>query len=97
MPPPLRHLSRKPGYGGGKAFLTGDLSEQPRREKAVTHNATQLLAAGVPIKVASERSGHCGIAITADIYAHVTAAMQEEAAQKLDIAPSSAITRGSAG
>ena len=70
---------------------------KPRFHDLRHGNATQLLAAGVPIKVVSERLGHCGIAITADIYAHVTTAMQEEAAQKLDIALSSAITRGSAG
>lgn len=49
-------------------------------------HATALLASGVPLKVVSERLGHSTIALTADTYAHVTASMQEDAAQKLDSA-----------
>ena len=48
-----------------------------------TH-ATQLLLAGVHPKVASERLGHSTIAITLDLYSHVSATMQEDAAAKLD-------------
>ena len=44
-----------------------------------TH-ATLLLAAGVPIKVVSERLGHTTIALTMDIYAHVLPAMDRDAA-----------------
>jgi integrase len=44
-----------------------------------TH-ATLLLAAGVPIKVVSERLGHTTIALTMDVYAHVLPAMDRDAA-----------------
>jgi integrase len=47
-----------------------------------TH-ATLLLAAGVPIKVVSERLGHATIAMTLDVYAHVLPAMDREAAERL--------------
>lgn len=43
-----------------------------------TH-ATLLLAAGVNLKVVSERLGHASIALTADTYSHVLAGMQQEA------------------
>lgn len=42
--------------------------------------ATLLLGAGVPAKVVSERLGHATIGITLDLYSHVTADMQAEAA-----------------
>jgi integrase len=44
-----------------------------------TH-ATILLAAGVPVKVVSERLGHASITITLQIYAHVMPGMQAAAA-----------------
>jgi integrase len=47
-----------------------------------TH-ATLLLAAGVPIKVVSERLGHTKITMTLDVYAHVLPAMDREAAERL--------------
>jgi integrase len=50
-----------------------------------TH-ATQLLASGVHPKVVQERLGHSTIAITMDIYSHVTPGMQSEAVAKLDLA-----------
>ena len=48
-----------------------------------TH-ATQLLRAGVNVKVISERLGHASIGITLDTYSHVMPGMQEEAAEKID-------------
>ena len=47
-------------------------------------HATLLLLAGVPLKVVSERLGHASIAITANIYAHVTETLQREAVSKLE-------------
>jgi integrase len=47
-------------------------------------HATQLLKAGVNVKVISERLGHASIAITLDVYGHVMPSMQEEAAEKID-------------
>ena len=43
-------------------------------------HATALLAAGVPVKVVSERLGHATIAMTMDTYAHVLPAMDRDAA-----------------
>jgi len=47
-------------------------------------HATQLLLAGVHPRVAQERLGHATAAMTLDIYSHVTSAMQEDAAAKID-------------
>ena len=47
-------------------------------------HASQLLVAGVHVKVVSERLGHASIAITLDTYSHVIPALQEEAADKID-------------
>jgi integrase len=49
-------------------------------------HATQLLVAGVHPKVAQERLGHSTITVTLDLYSHVTATMQEDAAAKIDSA-----------
>lgn len=46
-----------------------------------TH-ATLLLAAGIPVKVVSERLGHANATITLGVYAHVMPGMQAEAAAK---------------
>lgn len=56
-----------------------------------TH-ATILLAAGVPVKVVSERLGHANPTITLRVYAHVMPGMQAEAAAKFG-----AILGGAAG
>ena len=48
-----------------------------------TH-ASLLLGEGVHLKVVSERLGHSGIAITADLYSHVMPGLQREAAMQLD-------------
>jgi len=55
-----------------------------------TH-ATLLLAAGVPVKVVSERLGHSTVAFTMDVYQHVLPGQQREAVQALaDAAPARA-------
>jgi integrase len=46
--------------------------------------ATQLLAQGVHPKVVQEMLGHSTIAITMDLYSHVTPSLQAEAATKMD-------------
>ncbi len=46
-------------------------------------SATLALAAGIHPKVVSERLGHASIAITLDLYSHVTPSMQSDAADKL--------------
>ena len=47
-------------------------------------HATQLLEAGVHMKVTSERLGHSGIGITMDLYSHVVEGMQQDAVDRLD-------------
>ena len=47
-------------------------------------NATILAAAGVPLKVIQERLGHADITTTLGFYGHVTPAMGQEAARKLE-------------
>lgn len=49
-------------------------------------HATQLLLARVHPKVAQERLGHSTVTTTLDLYSHVTATMQEDAAGRLDAA-----------
>ena len=56
-------------------------------------HATQLLLAGVHPKVAQERLGHSTISVALDLYSHVSATMQEDAAAKIDAAFRSAKTR----
>lgn len=46
--------------------------------------ATWLIASGRSPKVASERLGHSGIAITLDYYSHVMPGQQQEASEALD-------------
>ena len=48
-----------------------------------TH-ATQLLLAGVHPKVAQERLGHATVAMTLDVYSHVTERLRDDAAAKID-------------
>ena len=45
--------------------------------------ATFALAAGVHPKIVSERLGHSKIAITLDLYSHVTPGMQSDAAEQV--------------
>jgi integrase len=47
-------------------------------------SATLLLAEGVHGKIVQERLGHANIAMTLDLYSHVTADMQRDAADRLD-------------
>ena len=54
-------------------------------------HASQMLAAGVHPKVASERLGHSTIGITLDLYSHVMPGMQADAAEQVDVAIRSAI------
>lgn len=58
-----------------------DLPHIPLHGLRHTH-ATLLLEAGVPLKVVQERLGHASIAITADLYSHVTQTMQRSAVEK---------------
>jgi integrase len=59
--------------------LSQSLPAMPLHGTRHTH-ATALLAAGVPVKVVSERLGHSDVTITLQTYQHVLPGMQAEAA-----------------
>jgi integrase len=69
-------------------YLIGRAKDVPRvRFHDLRHShATQLLTAGVHPKIVQERLGHASIAITLDIYSHVSETMQGDAAARLDAA-----------
>jgi len=46
--------------------------------------ATMLLAAAVPMRVVQELLGHSSMAVTADVYSHVTPAFKRQAAEALE-------------
>ncbi|MFN2569635.1 MAG: tyrosine-type recombinase/integrase [Candidatus Dormibacteria bacterium] len=47
--------------------------------------ATLLLSQGIHPKIVSEMLGHSTVAITLDLYSHVTMTMQREAADAMDV------------
>ena len=51
---------------------------------AIVTCASLMLRQGVHPKIVSEMLGHSTVAITLDIYSHVTPDLQEAAAKKLD-------------
>ncbi len=66
----------------GRAVDSAELS--PIRLHDLRHtSASLMLSAGVHPKVVSERIGHSSVSITLDLYSHVTAGLQAEAAEKL--------------
>ena len=65
--------------------LSGVLPRVRFHDLRHTH-ATQLLLAGVHPRIAQERLGHSTVALTLDLYSHVSATMQEDAAAKIDAA-----------
>lgn len=48
-------------------------------------SASLALAAGVPLKVVSDRLGHSSIGITADLYTHVVPAVSRDAADRMAV------------
>ena len=58
---------------------------QPIRLHDLRHSyATAALAAGVPVKVLSQRIGHADVGVTLTVYAHVMPGDDEEAARRAD-------------
>jgi integrase len=75
----------------GPEVLTNFFSRLAKRLGLPVHfhslrhtHATALLLAGVHPKVAQERLGHSSIAVTMDVYSHVTERLQDDAAAKID-------------
>ncbi len=76
------------------AKLRAETQEDPERPDVppvtfhgLRHShATQLLKAGIHPKIAQERLGHSTIAVTLDLYSHVTKTMQDDAARRVDAA-----------
>ncbi len=65
--------------------LTARAGVPPIRFHDLRHtSATLLLAEGVHGKIVQERLGHANIAMTLDLYSHVTADMQRDAADRLE-------------
>jgi integrase len=58
--------------------LLPELPHIPLHALRYTH-ARLLVEAAVPLKVVKERLGHASVAITADLYSHVSQAMQRSA------------------
>jgi integrase len=66
-------------------YLIGRVEVPRVRFHDLRHShATQLLAAGVHPKIVQERLGHSTIAITLDLYSHVSDTMQANAVAQLD-------------
>jgi len=60
-------------------------------------HATQLLRSGIHPKIAQERLGHSTIAVTLDLYSHVSQSMQDRAALQVDKALRAAINMRTSG
>jgi len=66
------------------AVLAGQLGLPVIRVHDLRHtHASVALAAGVDLKVVSERLGHSQISITADLYTHVSRGVSQAAADKI--------------
>jgi len=67
-------------------YLVGRIMDFPRvRFHDLRHShATQLLGSGVHPKIVQERLGHSTIAVTMDLYSHVSETMQSDATARLD-------------
>ena len=70
-------------------FLFGKLLKEAGLPHVRFHDlrhsaATILLEARIPLKTVQELLGHSSIAITADIYSHVSPEMQQEVVDKMD-------------
>ena len=77
----LRSSQRATGAEGGiqRAGVPSSVGLHTLRHSA----ASVMLSAGVPLKVVSEVFGHASVAITGDIYGHVSPEVSREALIRL--------------
>ncbi|QXU55230.1 tyrosine-type recombinase/integrase [Rhodococcus sp. LW-XY12] len=68
--------------GKAQAKLGADALPSLRLHGLRHTHASLLLAAGVPVKVVSERLGHASVSVTMDVYAHVMPGAQRSAAER---------------
>jgi integrase len=96
----FRELARKAGLvpirarattrAGRRAKRAAPKLRKEQRPPTITFHslrhtcASLLLAQGVHPKIVQEMLGHSSVAITMDLYSHVTPSLQTEAAQRLD-------------
>ncbi|WP_083543583.1 tyrosine-type recombinase/integrase [Rhodococcus sp. 2G] len=80
----VRSVSNSWGHRVGKAQakLGADALPSLRLHGLRHTHASLLLAAGVPVKVVSERLGHASVSVTMDVYAHVMPGAQRSAAER---------------
>jgi integrase len=84
-----RHYTKACIAAGLGAMVRGEADERPHYEGVRFHDlrhtaATLLLAQGIHPKIVSEMLGHSQIAITLDLYSHVTPTMQRQAAEAMN-------------
>ena len=75
-----RHFDR--AVARAREQLGDDVLSRIRLHDLRHTHASLLLAAGIPVKVVSERLGHANATITLGVYAHVMSGMQAEAAAR---------------
>ena len=77
------HAGVRPARHAAHEGPNGELDTRPPRitfHDLRHSHATHLLAAGVNVKVVSERLGHASVAFTLDVYSHVMPGQQADAA-----------------
>jgi integrase len=96
----LAHQDRRDGHSSSrhKELISKNLSLAQAKLALLVHMppirfhdlrhtaATRLLGQGVHPKIVQEMLGHSSIAVTLDLYSHVTADMQVSAAAAMDTA-----------
>jgi len=76
-------IDQRPKKGGGTYAVA--IPDRDFRLYDLRHTAaTLMIAAGVHVKVISERMGHASVAFTMDVYGHLTDTLGSEAAIALD-------------
>ena len=67
-------------------FVTSSRLRRVRLHDLRHTHASLLLMNGVNVKVVQERLGHSSVTITLDVYSHIMPSLQEQAAERLELA-----------